>query len=118
MPQVHILSYKNNDNSLDIFSLELFGQTLYRILAKQNPEVFNPFVSLTAANMAMFYQDNKLDREQSLGLVIECIQAGLPFLEVVPSIRNCMKLVVKVVQKWDLDFDVFFEENFAYRKIE
>lgn len=76
-------------------------------LALNTPKAFLPSVAITAVNMANFFQENLPDRERSLDLVKECIQASLPFWEVLPNVQNLAKAAIEIVQRWDVDVNEF-----------
>ena len=52
----------------------------------------------------------------SLAHAKEALVAGLPFVELVPSVQNNLSKVLQVVETWDMDREAFLEEAFKARQ--
>lgn len=83
---------------------------IYRSLAKNNLQAFLPYVANTASNMALFYQDCKPDREKSLEMAKEAINAAKSFGKYLKSPQESISRAISVIKKWGLDFDQFLQE--------
>ncbi len=79
-------------------------------LADVNPKAHLPDVAMTTVNMSVFYLESIPNKEKSLALVKETIQATLPFLEILPAAANYTQTARQVVKDWGLDVELFFNE--------
>ena len=81
-----------------------------RRLAETNPQAHLPNVAMTAVNMSIFHLEDVPDREKSLGYAKETLVAALPFMEVVPAVRNYVSAALQVAVAWGLDRKAFIEQ--------
>lgn len=81
-----------------------------RRLAEANPQTYLPDVAMTAVNMSIFYLQSVPDREMSLAHAKEAFVAGLPFVELVPSVQNYLSMALQVAEAWGLDRESFWDE--------
>jgi tetratricopeptide (TPR) repeat protein len=85
--------------------------SIYRSLAAENPQTYIPNVGVTLKNMAVFYQDDKVDKELSMQYVDEAITILLPFQEI-GYIQNYLQRAFLVLQDWNIDVETYLHEKF------
>jgi hypothetical protein len=79
-------------------------------LAQANPQTYLPDVAMTAINLSIFFLQPLSDRERSLAYAGEALVAALPFVEVLPAVKNYYRTTLQVVEAWGLDRQTFLEE--------
>ena len=84
--------------------------TLYRALAAAHPEAYLPNVAGTAANLAMFYQRELPDQEQSLAYAALALLSALPFVASVPVVRRYVGQALQVAEAWGVGREEFFNQ--------
>ena len=93
-------------------ALEAYQEALdiRRTLAKENPQVFLPYVAMTMVNLSVFYLQSQPDRKASVELAMEVILIAIQFQQV-PAVMQDAGTAVQVLQAWEVDVEAVLKER-------
>jgi len=70
-------------------------------LAKANPAAYEPGVAMTLVNLAIFFLQDKPDRERSIELAQEAVKVITPYVERAPYTREYLEKAQAVLAAWE-----------------